>query len=149
MAYYRGSSTPASRRFTAILMGIITLVMLFIGLNERQNYKKITEKCSEYEVGIVSDVDSERVYRRRGRSYTKYNATVTLSDDTALGRKYVSTGWTRHSYSNGNMVRVYFDPNDPSLFYVEGAGPDDGIAMFITCGILLVVTAVVFVQSKR
>lgn len=148
MAYYR-RSTPASRRTTVIILAVMVLIMVIIGLSQHTNYKKITSRCTAYEVGSVTDVDSQRVYRRRGGSYTKYRAEVTLIAGNQLGKEKVFTDWTRHAYYRGDAVRVFYDPSDPSLYYVDGAGPEDGMAMFITSGILAIFGVITFIQAKR
>lgn len=147
MSYYSVvRQTPQGRRNTTILSFVIAAVCFIAGIFQFINYKRVTNACTESVTATVVDVDSKRVRSRRS-SHMEYRATVECEKNEA-GLSSVTSRYTRYKFDYGDTVQVYYDPNDTSTRYIEHAEPENGFALFVLTGILLVIGVVYVVRRK-
>ena len=139
----RGLNTPEDKKRAGIIFMIFAVVIIAVGIYITVDYQKISRLCCAYVSGVITDVDSKRV--RSGRkSHTDYRAVVALEDASALGTDTVISEWTRIHYRVGDYIKVYYNPDNPATYYVEGAGPEQGGSMIIMGIAFLAAGAVLF-----
>lgn len=154
MAHYRYGrkrtpQTPEQLRLSAIIMFVIAAVMFVSAFYLRSNYKKLVNECTAFEMGSVTDVATRVKHRHRGRSITEYKAHIELIEGSALGRSSISSDWTVHRFLNGETVKIYYDPNDTSTYYVNGATPDNGTGWFTVASVLSVMGVFYYIKAKK
>ena len=136
----RAPQTPEGKIRAGILMIILAMIALFAGIVTEIHRRDIKKQCSEYVSGIITDVNSKTVRTRKGRksrSHTEYRAYISLEGYSALGSTEIVTEWTRTHYRTGDFIKVYYNPNKPSLYYVEGAEPQNGGGLIVVALIFL------------
>lgn len=143
----RTPQTPEDKVRSGIIMLIFAAIMLTVGIVLHIQSRNIIRQCSASVSGVIADVESKKVSTRskyRSRSHTEYQAHIIIEDHSSLGTQRMVSGWTRTHYQTGDFILVYYDPDDPSQYYVEGAEPENGLVlliftvMFGACGIIFV-----------
>lgn len=146
--YNRPRPDPKEMRSSAMSVILVGAIFLLIGVGHRLHSAWIRNKCTAHEAGVVSDVKESRHNIR---------VTVTLREGNSFGKTEVSSEWTRrtlrmklnHTLDEGRSAEVYFDPDDPSLYYIKDAGPDDGVRYLLGGGAFLAVGAVMYIRSRQ
>lgn len=150
MAYHRRRpQTPAQKRLSGILFMVLGAITLIVALSANANFAKMKNRCTAQEIGKVVDVEYKTVRSGRTGSHTEYRAKIQFDEGTAFGSSSVSSEWTRKRYSNGSAVRVYYDPNDTSLYYVDGAAPDSGVGGIILAVVFFAVGLITFKTAYK
>ena len=101
------------------------------------NHKSSMEECTSVMWGVVTDVE-KKSDPRHGYNYKAY-----VTSQNAPGMRFESPS-TKHEYIKNERVKIYYDPNDISDYYIEGAAPiGKDVSMIITLLTLLIVVFVV------
>lgn len=158
MARRHYSQTPEDRRRSGIIFAIFGIIVLIFGVYMEMDYKKIDRLCTRYEIGTVASVDSKQVRsngRRRhrvvprSRYHYEYQAHVTFEGGSPLSETTVKSNWTKREYQTGQSVKVFYNPDDPTMYYVEGAAPQRGDVMVIFGAIFATVGVFFFVTASK
>lgn len=137
----RVPQTPEQKKRSGILMLVLAAILLFFGITVQIQSRNIIRQCSAYVSGVIADVESKRVHTRSrysSRTHTEYQAHIIIESDSPFHTPSVRSGWTKTPYQTGEHIRVYYNPDDPSVYYTEGAAPQNGIALLIMGGFFLV-----------
>lgn len=128
MAYYNRTAfrTPAQKKGVGILFILLGLLAFAVGLSSFISMSSMKNRCTVYEVGTAVRVNSKRVNSRHG-SHTEYQAYFEVDESSPMHGVLVISPWTRKQFREGEHVKVFYDPGDTSVYYVDGAAPDSGI----------------------
>lgn len=130
----RGPQTPEEKKRSGIILIVFAAIILIIGIAAQIKCMNIKRQCSAYVSGVITDVESKRVRTKKRYGYsshTEYRALIRLEDSFPFGGTEVFSGWTRTQYQTGSCIKVYYDPQAPSVYYAEGAAPDSGFVLII------------------
>ena len=107
------------------------------------NYKSSMEECTSVMWGVVTDVEKKNNLRH-GYDYKAY---VTSENNSSMKFESIST---KHKYIKGERVKIHYNPDDISDYYIEGASPvGKDISMIITLLTLMIVIFVVHTIKKK
>ena len=137
----RVPQTPEQKKRSGILMLVLAAILLIFGIAVQIHSRDITRQCSASVRGVIADVESKRVHTRSrysSRTHTEYQAHIIIESDSPFHTPSVRSGWTRTPYRTGDPITVYYDPDDPTVYYAQGAAPQNGIALMIMGGVFLV-----------
>lgn len=130
----RRPQTPEEKKRSAVALLIFALVILIVGILLEVNSRKIKQQCSSYVSGIITNVESKRVRtrnRRSTRTHTEYQAYIRLEGDSPFGRNEIVSGWTRTRYHAESVIKVYYNPENPSVYFAEGDEPQSGFSLIV------------------
>lgn len=132
MAYYnRGFQTPLQKQIGGIAFILLGIFMLVMAISAKVTFSKLEKRCTAQEIGLVADVDYRSVRGTSG-GHAEYQARLSFPEDSVFGDTGLTTEWTKKRYVESNPVKVFYDPNDPSVFYIEGDGTENsGIYMLL------------------
>ena len=123
-------------------MGVIMVcatLFLFYCVVSFFSYKISMDKCSSVMMGVVTDVEKKNDTRHG------YNDKAYVAPQNAPDVR-LETPSTKHEYTKGESVKIYYDPNDSANYYIEGAEPTrKDLSMIITLLTLLIVGYVVLI----
>lgn len=107
-------------------------------------YQSSMEECTSVIMGVVTDVE-KKSDPRHGYYYKAY-----VTSENAPGMRFESPS-TKHEYKKGESVKIHYDPNDISDYYIEGTEPiGKDVSMIITLlTLLIVVFAVHTIKGKQ
>lgn len=118
----------------AMVLGALLLIYCVISFF---NYKSVMEECSSVMWGVVSDVE-KKSDPGHGFNYKAY-----VTSENAPGMRFESPS-TRHEYIKGESVKIYYDLDDISDYYIQGAEPIGyDVSMIITLLFMLIVVFVI------
>ena len=101
------------------------------------------EKCTSVMWGVVTDVD-KIIDGRHGDIYKAY-----VTSEEAPGMRFESLS-TKHKYVKGESVKIHYDPDDISDYYIEGAEPTGkDVSMIITLLFLLIVLFIGHINTGK
>ena len=133
-------------KMTLIIMRIVmvfTVLFLIYCVISFFNYKSSMEECTSVISGVVTDVE-KKSNLRHGYDYKAY---VTSENDPSMKFESLST---KHKYVEGESVKIYYNPNDISNYYIEGAAPvGKDISMIITLFSMLILIFVVYTINGK
>lgn len=145
----RTPQTPEDMKRTGIIFIIFAAVILVVGIGATVSSARTRAQCTAYVSGVIREVNSKDVRTKKHRGYrthTEYQAVVSLETHSQLGVTEMTSGWTRKHYREGDFIKVYYDPADPAVYYMEGNEPENGIGMIVFS---LIFGAVGFILCKR
>ena len=110
--------TPSTALSAVILVGAL-IAMVFFMMSSRGEKKVRIEDCTAETTGVVTDVI---------RSGTKhpgyYYFSVVKPDNSELfGGRELRSESSQHQYHEGDIVKIFYDPDDTSAFYIEHSSP--------------------------
>ena len=109
-----------------LLFFIIGLPFLITSVKKMKNKKRLLESGVQTE-GIIKDVVINRQITVNGRHPFKAECEVT---DPVTGAVYLYSSenvMKKIDYLIGRSVTVYYDPNDPSIYYVDLESAENGM----------------------
>ena len=130
-----------------LTLGVIAVVFLVMGFVKGASAKKLIARCTESAPGVIVDVDSKLVRRKRS-SHTEYCGTVEFTPNGASKPTTFETEWTSITLTEGTQTTVHYDPGDPDVAYTDKVQPEGAVPSFITAGILAVVGVIMFVVNR-
>lgn len=148
------------RKARYILLVILVLLSLGVfagGIALIAKDISLKNRCTASAVGGVVRVDIQRReykdLKRRIRRYSTSYTTYIAVDDSIFPEKEIvlKTG----GYKEGQFVKVYYDPDDYSCYYVDGTSADrisGGITLIVLGALLLLFSGwliKLFVKNKR
>ena len=101
---------------TWALVGIIFFV---VGIFVRRHALRMEERCTRRAEATVSEVIRRRPYTRDGASYS-WHPLVEFDYEGRKIQMESSSGGGRKKYYEGQILNIFHDPDDPSVFYIEG-----------------------------
>ena len=132
---------------TLIVMRVVmvcALLFLIYCIISFFSNKSSMEKYTSVMWGVVTDVD-KKSDPRHGFYYKAY-----VTSENAPSMRFVSPS-IKHEYIKGESVKIYYDPDNISDYYIEGAAPiGEDISMILTVLFMLIVVFVVHtIKSKQ
>ncbi len=125
-----------------VIMVCAVLFMIYCGISLARN-KSSMEECTSVMHGVVTDVD-KIIDGRHGDTYKVY-----VTSEDAPGMRFESLS-TKHKYTKGDGVKIYYDPNDISHYYIEGAEPiGQDLSMIFTLLFLLIVMFIGHIKTGK
>ena len=125
-----------------IIMVCAVLFMIYCGFSLSRN-KTSMEKCTSEMLGVVDDVD-KIIDGRHGDTYTAY-----VTSEDAPGMRFESFS-TKHKYVKGDSVTIYYEPDDISHYYIEGAEPTgQDLSMIFALLFLLIVMFISHIKTGK
>lgn len=124
---------------------------MIYGTVEYRNGTRLERQCSSVAYGVVVDVEVEKQMNRR-EVETSYIATVEPSDKSIFGTSALTSDNTDFVYKKGLHVKIYYDPSDPSTYYIQYAEPvRNDMTLIIIGGVIFVVGVgmLVYYKTKR
>ena len=124
----------------AMVVGILTLIYCGFDISR---LKSSMDKCSSVISGVVTDV--ERKNDTRHGFY--YKAYVTSEDDPGMT---FETPFTKHEYEKGDSVKIHYDPDDMSDYYIDGAEPTgETVSLIVAVVFMLIVVSVTHIVRGK
>jgi len=102
------------------LLGIIFSV---IGFFLRRHALRVEERCTRRAEATVIEVIRHRHHSQHGSSYS-WHPLVEFDYEGRKVQLESSSGAGRKKYYEGQVLNIFHDPDDPSVFFVEGNRPD-------------------------
>jgi hypothetical protein len=125
-----------------VIMVCTVLFMIYCGISLSRN-KSSMEECSSVMLGVVTDVDKKND-TRHGYYYKAY-----VTSEDAPGMKFESPS-VKHEYIKGESVKIHYDPDDISDYYIEGAEPiGQDVSMIFTLLFLLIVLFIGHIKTGK
>ena len=101
------------------------LVLIIIAMLVGNKYERQKENCTKSVDAVVTDVKTERVRERNlspthGGKYkyvTETTVTISVETDSVFKEKTITTHIAH--YEKDQKLKVYYDPDDPSDYYIE------------------------------
>lgn len=124
----------------AMVVGVLTLIYCGFDISR---LKSSMDKCSSVISGVVTDV--ERKNDTRHGFY--YKAYVTSEDDPGMT---FETPFTKHKYEKGDSVKIHYDPDDMSDYYIDGAEPTgETVSLIVAVVFMLIVVSVTHIVRGK
>lgn len=104
--------------FISIFCGVwcfLGIIFLSIGIGTGGHRRRLERRCSERVWGSVADV-----VPNRGADGATLCPMVEYATPQGLMRQLSPVSSTRCRYAVGQAVAVWYDPQDPSVWYLEG-----------------------------
>ena len=140
-----------SRKNSAIVAVIISVLLIIAGVVRTAYFHRLKQNATEQVSGEVTDVSRHSSFSRssshsRRRPKTKYH----IYADYTVRRTEYTTSFTlsRSKFSEGEKVTVMYDPNNPENCYVVGAFKNGGITISVS-GIIFLVISIAFMIEER
>lgn len=120
------------------------LIFLFIGIGISSNMKKKTKQCTVITSATVLRNLQEK-YRDidHNTTYTFHPVLEYFVNEGRIEAKY-TIGTAKVKYIEGQKVNILYNPNKPTMFYIEGDKSQNLIGkIFKIVGIICICTAIV------
>lgn len=120
---WENSFNPVWIMIVFLLIGPFLLILGSVGIIK--NYETKHDSTS-VAYGTVVDVEEKRSSPVYGFAQTSYIATVEPEDDSIFDSSELRSVRADYCYAMGERVRIYYDPSDPSTYYIQHADPIEG-----------------------
>lgn len=107
-------------KFCKIAGIVLALIMFTVGGVTLYNQLKVKSQCTEEVQAYVTDYLTSTVHRKRGRKTTVYAPVFTY---VYGNMEYSESNYNYQNpreFSEGEMVTIYIDPNEPTTVYAPG-----------------------------
>ena len=121
----------------AIKVGMgIAVVLIICNVIGYFSNKSMMEKCTTAMWGVVTEVEQKHIHRH-GTTYKAY-----VRSENAPSMRFESI-YTRHKYTKGDRVKIVFEPDDMSNYYIEYAEPaTENFTLIISGSALLILVLI-------
>lgn len=139
--------TPESLKTTAIAFIVVAMFCTAIAVAAHLSYTKMVNRCTEDSFAVIQSVSKHYVRSgRRGRR-SEYTFTGHFKID---GVPYTVTGKnTIQIFEENDLVKVCYDPDDPSDNYLPDCESDEGWIIFILAGILYIMGIATILKRRK
>ncbi|MBR1864133.1 MAG: DUF3592 domain-containing protein [Ruminococcus sp.] len=151
----RRKTSRISYAFMAVITMVLAIMTTVGYFRMRDREEEYINRCTAWAEGTVEH--SQEYYRKEKRGSGRHARTVdikyykTTADFEVNGRSYQAFQDDREAYSDGEQVRIFYDPADPTFCYINNVfrQSKSRLPMLLAEWGMFIITVLLFVFYRK